>query len=441
MRTTEKYFGRIIFPESNVTIENIWLIFADKKMYVELPEPDLAVEDWGVIWGEFNKLGTVTLIDCGLSGRTIGFGGNVRKLAIHKIAQGVKLTDKWQKFISHVSFTSLGLNDWTRLRNEVIIDGLTYTLPSPNDFLVVETKEFVLKMTIYHQGVISFDELHFKRTVSIDVRFKESVNVFEFFIWKKRLEKLIVFLTNEDPKLQIVQLNNSQKRIFGVDSIWQSQRFSHSIDFEYFDLKNHLETIVQNWFSNTKLIPIVDLIMEKKENPELSIPRYFLNVCVASESFHKNFISESPELIDKSNITNREKIKLKIQDDEELLAWFRRKSNFWKNPELYDRLMNLSPDYEKIVGDIFKIELSELIRKIKRTRDKLAHEGKSNTEFKNEFELFIIGYSLEMLLQFHIIKILGVNDENLLERVVLSGQNNVRLLAQWNNYEGIESNS
>lgn len=439
--TTQKYFGRIIFPETNLTIKDIWLIFDNKKMYIELPEPDFGVEDWGVVWGEFNKLGTVTLIDCGLSGRTVGFGGNVRKLTIHKIVQGVKLANNTQNFITQVSFKSDGLREWLLLRNSIQLDGQSYTLPENNELLTVDCTDFCLKITDNYEGYNSINELHFKRNVSIHVNFNNNLNIFEFYVWKKRLEKLIIFVTNDDPKLKITGFNDSPKSIFGIDSIWQSQRFSHSIGFEHFDLKNHLDTIVQNWFETSKLISIIDLIMEKKENPDLSIPRYFLNVCVATESFHRSFIKDKVALVDKTIIENREKIKTKLDDDKDLLNWFSEKSSYWENPALFDRLMDFYQDYQKIADDTFKIELGELIRKIKKTRDKLAHEGKSNTEFKSEFELFIVGYSLEMLLQFHIIKILGVKDENLLERFIFSGQNNVHLLAKWNNYEGIEASS
>lgn len=437
--TTQKYFGRIIFPETNLTIKDIWLIFDERKMYVELPEPDLGVEDWGVVWGEFNKLGSVTLIDCGLSGRTAGFGGNVRRLRVHKIAQGVKLENNTQKFISQVSFKSDGLREWLLLRNSVMLDGQSFMLPENNELLTVHCSDFCLKITDNYEREISINELHFKRDVSIHVNFKNSLNIFEFYVWKQRLEKFIIFLTNDDPKFKITGFNDNSKSIYGIDSVWQSNLFPLSLGFEHVDLDKHLEKIISNWFGLPKLISIIDLLMEKKENPVLSIPRYFLNVCVAIESFHRSFIKNNISLADKIIIENREKIKTKLVDDEDLLNWFRDKSKFWKKPELFDRLMDFSQDYQKIAGVTFKIELTELIRKIKKTRDKLAHEGKSNTEFKSEFELFMVGYSLEMLLQFHIIKILGVKDEKLLERFIFSGQNNVRLLAQWNNYEGIES--
>ena len=116
MTDSQRYFGRIIFPEQDHTLNDVWLTIDGNKIFVELPDPELGIEDWGVIWGEFNKLGTVSLLDCGLGSQMNGFGGNQRKLLVHKLIQGHKLISVNDKFIH-----SIKMSCPTSFRIEVLI--------------------------------------------------------------------------------------------------------------------------------------------------------------------------------------------------------------------------------------------------------------------------------------------------------------------------------
>jgi hypothetical protein len=439
MTDSQRYFGRIIFPEQDHTLNDVWLTIDGNKIFVELPDPELGIEDWGVIWGEFNKLGTVSLLDCGLGSQMNGFGGNQRKLLVHKLIQGHKLISVNDKFIQSIKMSCPTLNDWFFVPEYIEFDKNHIKVPETNKLFKINCLNFKLDFIISYGGTHSFKEINLKRGLSINATFNCLIDIREFYVWKKRLEKLIIFLTNEDPKLEITSLNNTHHKIFGIDSIWQANRFTYGIEIDHSIVSKNIPAIFQNWFQKEKLIPITELLQEKKSNPDLSIPRYFFNLCVATESIHRDFIEKNVEIIDKSIIERREKIKELIAHDEELFYWFRAKSSFWKKPELYDRLINLKDELSEIVGDSFGIPTEDLLKMIKNTRNKLAHEGKHNTQFKTEFSLFLAGYTLEMLLQYQVLKILGIDDDPTLNKFLGKARENVETLARINNYSGLNN--
>ncbi len=440
METTQRYFGKLFFPIEKKPVENVWLNIIGKKIFVEIPNPKLATEDWPVLHGEFNKLGTVSLIDCSLGASSHGFGGEGCKLNVHKLIQGEKLSFNRQCFISNISLTSQALNDWISDVAKINSDGSTITIPQPETVLKISTENFTLAINVGFNESTSYTKITLDRVIFVSIRFSDPLNIFEFFIWKNKLEKLIVFLTNEDPKVKIGSLNKSPHRIYGIDSKWESHKFSHSIKFSFKELKEYLPEIIESWFDKKGLDSIVDLLLEKKAYPALSPQKHFLNMCVALESFHKNIIDEKIPLIDKTTLDNREKIKTLLDKDKELLRWFSKKTTFWKNPTLIDRIYFFKKDLQAINKNVFNIPIEDWMRMVKKTRDDLAHKGEYNNQFKDYFTLFLSSYALEMLLQYNVIIILGLDNEILKEQYLKNASENISLVARLNNFEGIKNN-
>lgn len=440
METKEevKYFGRLIFPETGQVVENTWLHIEGNRIYVFLPDPGFIKSDWSLIWGEFNTLGIISLLDCHINAQLDGFGGNYRKLRIHKLIQGTKLNNSDEKFLNSVNISCSALNDWIHLNEHITINDNTYTIPKLNNFLNIEVGQFKLEFSVFYRGQSSTDHISLKREISFRVIFNESISISAFYIWKRKFEKLIVFLTNENPALKINGLNGNNHAIYGINSNWDSYQFYYNLDIHYTEIVKHFEKLMFNWFNSEKLNPIINLLFEKKENIQLSIPRHFLNMCVASESFHLSFIDPRCKLKNEDSNNNRERIKNLIKNDSELLNWFRNKSSFWKNPDFIDRLKSYQDEFGLIIGDVFNISIDDLFIKIKNTRNKLAHEGKHNSDFKTEFSLLITAYSLELLLHVHVLKTLCALEQNEIEQYISSAKNNLRIFAEINNFKGIE---
>lgn len=440
METTQRYFGKLFFPIEKKSIENIWLNINGNKIFVEIPSPGSVSEDWAVLHGEFNKLGTVSLIDCSIGASSHGFGGEGCKLNVHKLIQGEKLSFNRQCFISNISLTSQALNDWISDVAKINSDGSTITIPQPETVLKISTENFTLAINVGFIESTSYTKITLDRVIFVSIRFSDPLNIFEFFIWKNKLEKLIVFLTNEDPKVKIGSLNKSPHRIYGIDSKWESHKFSHSIKFSFKELKEYLPEIIESWFDKKGLDSIVDLLLEKKAYPALSSQKHFLNMCVALESFHKNIIAKKIPLIDKTTLEKREKIQTLLADDKELLNWFNKKTTFWKKPNLIDRIHSFKEDLQDINKNVFNISIEDWMRMVKNTRDDLSHEGRYNKYFKDYFTLFLSSYALEMLLQYRLIIYLGLDDKLIEKQYLKNASENVSLVARLNNFEGIKNN-
>src|SRR5690554_63928 len=438
METTQRYFGKLFFPIEKKPVENVWLNIIGKKIFVEIPNPKLATEDWPVLHGEFNKLGTVSLIDCSLGASSHGFGGEGCKLNVHKLIQGEKLSFNRQCFISSITLTSSALNHWIMGIEGITHKKSTFTVPEFKTILNVSTAYFDLEIKIGYKNSFSYTKTSFERDVFLYASFNKPLNIYDFYVWKKKIEKLIVYLTNDDPGVKIIGLNKSIKRIYGIDSKWESHKYSHSIKFSFHEIKNYLSKIIKSWFDNKNLDSVIVLLLEKKAIPALSPQKHFLNMCVALESFHKNFIGKNIPLIDKTTLDNREKIKTLLDKDKELLRWFSKKTTFWKNPTLIDRIYFFKKDLQDINKNVFNIPIGDWMRMVKNTRDDLSHEGRYNKYFEDYFTLFLSSYALEMLLQYRVIMLLGVDDKLLKEQYLKNASGNISLVTSLNNFKGIK---
>ena len=435
---TQKHFGKLIFSESRKEIENIWLEIHGDKISVRIPKGQDIKEVGGVIWGEFNSLGIVSLLDCWMGKFNSGFGGNEIEIIVHKLIQGVKLLSNHENFITNVTLSCPTLNHWLNSGKSIKIEGPQVIIPTKEKIEYIETEGFVIEIISHYPKSYSATNLSIQRQVSLLVSFKTSLNIFDYYMWKKKLEKLIVYLTNQDPTIKTEDFNNTTSKIYGINSKWQAQQFYHSIDFDFSEIKINFPEIIKSWFDKPKLDSVINLISEKKLNTQLSNARYFLNMCVAIESFHEDFICKKPPLIDDSILENIDKINQFLKVDEELSKWFKEKSKFWKKPTLIDRLFYFKDELQAITTGVFKISTDDLLRKMKSTRDSLAHKGKSNAHFKNEISLFIAAYSLEILLKYNMLKILGMNNPEALKSYLNNATEIISHYADINSYKGME---
>lgn len=170
---------------------------------------------------------------------------------------------------------------------------------------------------------------------------------------------------------------------------------------------------IQNWFNKQKLVPIYDLLLEKYLNTQLYWSRYFLNMVVGIESFHKEILERKIDTKNSLRFENREKIKkiLESQDDKDLLQFFRKSTSFWKKTELIEILNDqiISQKINSILLGVIEFKLSDLLVKIKKTRNDLAHKGVHLKEFKSDIEILLITKVLEYTLKILVLEYLGVN--------------------------------
>ena len=186
------------------------------------------------------------------------------------------------------------------------------------------------------------------------------------------------------------------------------------------------------------LLPIYDLLLEKYFNTQLYWSRYFLNMVVGIESFHKEILKRKIDTKNSLRFENREKIKkiLESQDDKDLLDFFRQSTSFWKKPELIEILNDeiISQKINSILQGVIEFKLSDLLIKIKKTRNDLAHKGVHLKEFKSDIEILIITKVLEYTLKILVLEYLGVDISNNRNNLIEQGNQLVSLTYKYNEH-------
>jgi len=431
-----EYRGKIYLPDLDIELDAILI----PNEYVLYGLEELEFEEgkqWSIIHGEFEDLGKVTILDCFYVMYLSNKGQFSQGIQFIKIFSGVHLADHADEFISAVTFYSSTLDDWICKGIQVLQNRLYNDSSSHFSLINVKTKD--LKIRVDCKINLDNGIGNTLPAVEIEMQFLRPFSIYDFYVLRCKLQKLILFLTNENPDLQLLNYNGSELAGIKPFECFDRDWFTDAIEFSFVEINNELlEDIFQHWFENHKLDNVRDLLLERKYNPDLSKGRYLLNMCIALESFHRRFINDNVPLMDNSVVENRERIKGYLEEDTELLKWFKTKSAFWNSPTLYDRLIDLKDEYKIIVGDLFQLQIEDLIRNVKKCRDRLAHDGEYEMIFKEEVELFLVGYSLEMLLNVLLYKYHGINEDSLVQELQSRAHGNLKRLCMMNNFKGID---
>jgi hypothetical protein len=435
-----KYYGKLIFPESGEEITDIWLFETTDQIYCEIPMSLHGSKSWDIVHGVFNGKGAVSLVNVFASGGSSGDGGSYRKLDVSTLVWGVLLESVESKALNKLVLYSDALKKWITESYHVDVDyqNHQFKIPEEKEIVSFTSDKFELKVYLNYGYNVSQKNVIIDQNSYVVVDFKEDLSVSDVRVFVYNLEKIILFLTWDNPKFRSISLNGGYFTMQWINKDLDKVKFPIRPRLKYSEIKDSFSEIISKWFNTPRIEPIIDLFQEKCFDNQLSPDRSFMNSCVALESFHKKFINDSVEISDPTPIQNREKIKELIKEDSELLKWFRSKTNFWKNPELYDRLLELKPLYEKIIGDVFRAEPDLILRKIKKTRDKLAHEGMYYTEFEKNAESIIAERSIHFLLGLLIMKEFGINIYSDRENKIAEANTMLRNIARMNDYEGMK---
>lgn len=428
----QEYRGKVYISHLDI-YSDITFVPAEYLLYgfQELDPEDK--KRWNILHGEFEELGKVTFLDCFqvlyLNNRGL-FTGAIQFI---KLFTGTSIQDHTQKFISSVTLWSAALNEWFCEDLSLLEKHLGSTHP----LHVVEMEAEDLQIKVVWNGDLGSYNENTVPVIEIEMLFLKPLSIYEFGVLHHKLQNLILFLTNDDPTLHFLHYNEAESFVIRKVQEFNRDWFTNAVEFSFAEIAQELGTIFQNWFGYPKMDNIRDLLLERKYNIDLSKERYFLNMCVALESFHNRFVKKNVSLGDHSILEKRVQIKSYLAENPELQKWFLEKSSHWKNPTLFDRLIDLKNDYSQVVQDLFKIPIEELIRKVKKCRDHLAHDGEYTMIFQDEVELFLVGYSLEMVLSVLLYKFHGVTEDSTVQKLYSYTHWNLNRLCKLNNYKGL----
>lgn len=436
----KRIFGTLFFPETDEKLEHVWLNISDDRIHIEIPYTEYGEGHWPVLYGEFNGLDSVTFVNCTIGGGNSGAGGSFRNLNISYVIQGFVA-----KKIDDVKFKSIilrspALKNWIIQPNFIKVsrsENKTITLPKWETIISTKHNGFRLEISIGYPFTQGSYNLIADKECSIQITFDKLESMDRIYETIRLLQKLVLFLTYKNPEFDLYVVSDGSRMSYELikkKEPLRDGRFTQQVTIHYSDVKDQLDQIVKKWFENKKFHPIMDLVLQKCYNPEMSIPAYFLNVCVALESFHRRFGKGNNKKVKSANPENKLKIQKLIEasHDTDLLTWFNEKATEWEKPELKLRLR----EFEETIAIIFKnftnYSVEEIITKTVQSRNDLAHEGESLKRFKSLFELFIVTKGLEYAVRLELMSYLGVDIKGTQDSFLIKGQKTLDILIRLN---------
>ena len=432
----KRVFGQVFLPDTPDQIQKgVWLNITSDFIFLEVPLNSFGDQYWDIILGEFNGMDKVTFVNARSGGGSSGAGGSWRNIQISYLIKGVHIKTKNELVFTSLTLTSSTLTNWVFEKEgiEKIKEG-NFVAPDNKEIFSVSLEKFNVSTILRYNRSFSPDELSIFKEVILYIKSDSAVNIDEYSILMRKIKRWILFVTNKDPEFSQYYLVNDKSSylelINTLDNL-KENKFTQNISFGYHELKGSVATIFKNWVENEKLETIVDLLQEKQYNTDMSFKSYFLNMCVAIETFHSIFGDESKNSQIQTRIDDREQL-LSLIEDEQLKKRFESVSQSWHESTYRERLKSYKDTFEQIMGNTFKFSTSKLINKVVNTRNALAHTG-TYKDHLSPIELLLIGKVLEFTIKHEILNLLdfkAVNGSDVLEEAAT----HVQILANLNKY-------
>lgn len=359
------------------------------------------------------------------------------------ILKGLQLEKLNQKFIQKVTFTSEALRDW--IREPFDFDDKNGTLEIPPFYEILSheviKEKFRITLKLCHDVSYKSKKNEPIQECRITVEFQEKKTVSEIADFVRKFQKLILFITNKNPIVDSIFINE-RIELYMLQSNLASEQFSYNVVPNYQFIKHKLGNLIEFWFSNKALEPVIDLIQEMHFNSGLEFHRYLLSTVTAFESLDKfvlKTIYKNSQDIDVSKL--KKEIFKALSSCDKLLKSFKNNNTIknWgtsKNDKLINRFELQKTRIETIIKEVFSYDSTEFIKKTKNTRDNLAHQGIYSNHF-NSTEIILASKTMEFLVKLLIYQKvdISIQDEN--DSLESRANEEIKYLARINNFKEI----
>jgi len=429
----KRMFGEISLTDTtkHKTIRGVWLNIKLNSIILEVPDDGLRDSFWELITGQFNGLDQVTFINCFEGGGSSGSGGGWMNIIVSFLIKDCHFKDISDLRFNKIQLTSPALSNWIKDSQIVQINQYNFKIPENQIIFSIALNEFSISLMVLHTGKTELNSFTVNRKCVINIE-ANNIHFNDLLKLIHKIKKLILFLTNKNPEFSeyTIHMGGNEFELLREYNNLNETRFAQNIYLTYFQIKPFIAEIFKTWLTDKLIVEVVDLIQEKNYNTDLSFQGYFLNTCIALESFHDKF-----KILDKNVLEEKIKIRKEIAElivDASLKKYFLANSKSWERLTLRDRLFAYKDPIQKIMGDTFGFSLDILIVKALKTRNNIAHTGKHD-EFLTYFELFIIGKLLEFTLKIEVLNKLGYTSANT-EQLLEVAKNHIKTIAKINRY-------
>lgn len=420
-----RYVGTIQSPFKDELVEMVNLTISENLIEIEFNSSLRATNNVGIIKGVFNGLGTVTFLNCSVSGSSMGSGGNLIKYRSEYMFKGIHFNEINELNLDRVYVEMIGLHRWIKLPNinNDLHSNNTLTIDGIEDIDVFQNDEFSLEFCPYYSQHLKREDnsTTIKTKVSLRIKSITKIDFWEYLNLINEIKKIIHLLSNESTKSDSITFYTTDNVIVDLfsedNSSIEGKSFTNS-SLKFSEISN-LHSLFDNWFKNQDIQTSIDLILEKSKNIKLSRENYFLNNCFAIETFHRRFrnltLHEPSEF---KKIKNQILLNLEESDIKRTIELG---LSYINQPNFRMRLLDFKNDFDSIL--LKENTTEEYITKIVKTRNFLVHRSSIKNTF-DDFDLLYSAIFLENLVKINILRLIGVEDK-LLEKYISNIQGRV----------------
>lgn len=438
---TRKYFGKIFLPQQqDKPVMDVWLMLDDNSITLEVPRYFSDDDYWDIIHGEFTGMDKVTFVSCYAGGSSTGMGGTHGGIHVSYIIKDAHFNSKEDLIFDKVHLTCPALTHWVIEKKSIeTTDFKTFTLPDTIEVCKSIIRNVTISFNVWYPYSYSRKKLDAKKECYVAISSDKALNIDTLSEFMRQTKKFILFLTDKNPEYSVYHLFKEEQvlkeeevfeeKVFELvnttDSL-REDRFSQGIHIGYFDVQDTLGPALEKWFELKELYPVIDFLLERHYNTDISSHGFFTSICAAIEIYEGNKVDKT---INATTIKNKKRILSSI-DDDTLRQWFLNKTHSWDRPRM-EKLQEFKPTITELIKDIFNLTPDEFIIKVIDTRNGIVHRGVYKDSFTST-ELFLVTKILEFSLKLRILELTGLENTKRPDTFLKSAKSAIRILARLN---------
>lgn len=383
------------------------------------------------ILGRVEKDGAVTLFDCFYTSWNISFGAPLKSRIFARTAiLGIHCEDK-ALTINTLQFSIEGIDEWVGI-NSIALEHnenektSTIKAAQPHEISVKLSNDLMLIIRILSSiSIILMKEAKITQKIYLKLVSCEGRTIEEMISIAHKVTMLVSFATSRNVSIEDVQarserFTNEDGKPKQFSLFYQSRPFSldkPKIDidrmlFRYPQISTNPEMVFQNWFKAYETNrPTIELYFSAVHDGYSFIDGKFLALVQAMESYHRRTSDETVMAEkDYEQLCNT----LLVNCPAANRKWLSEKLEYGNEISLNKRIKSIIEPFEQHIGTSKNVK--KMIRKIVDTRNYFTHFDESlKSKAAHGQELLDLCNKMEAIIQLHLLKLLGFDEEQIKE--------------------------
>jgi hypothetical protein len=376
-----KYYGEIWLPENDNIKYFCVLEFLEGNVYLETNlsnrSPEYKKE---LIYGVFNSLGYLTFVNNSVKQSTVGIISFKKYSPEYVFVSSHHKIDPYNLKIKEFKIDNSAFNEWIRsfhwfdndnnkIEKEEDVRHKVFIKEKLLEIEIIKTTKHVSNLNSFNLINVGYVSFNSQNELSV----METIEIYKTF---QKFLLLFYGKSNHFKSFRIKCLSCGEWFSLYFNDDLVNEIHSNFIKFNYIEIKNDLNRILQEWYLNEDVQFCSDIILENILTTKVSHSRRFTNSLASFEAFNKRFGANH------------------------------------KNPTVekyFNDLKNIFIEIMMIEEEYFK----GFVKKIIRTRDYYVHGNKKQMDIFSKFELLYISFLIDFVIGVELSKQLGFSNENI----------------------------